>query len=88
MEFSKGAGFCFFSNAVVCSFRKHDAVGFMARCESCEHYKRFNREMDEEDVKMMDAIDKIHELSASFHRGEICEEEYRKRYFELDREAE
>lgn len=88
MEFSKGAGFCFFSNDVVCSFRKHDGFGFMARCEKCEHYLRINREMDEANAKMDDAVEKIHELSASFHRGEICEEEYRKRYFELDREAE
>ena len=80
---------CLFLLDVLCSFRRTEKVfGIMDRCLKCKHYLAFLKEMEEEDEKMMDVIDKIHELTATFHRGEIGEEEYRRRYFELDRESE
>lgn len=51
---------CVFLPDVLCSYRKDAKVGIMARCWKCPHFVRFEREMDEEDEKMMDEIDEIH----------------------------
>ena len=50
---------CFFLDDVLCSFRKTDACGVMDRCLKCPHYERFNREMQEQDERVMDEIDRI-----------------------------
>lgn len=50
---------CFFLPDVLCSFRKNENFGVMGRCQKCLHYKRFLREMAEEDERVMDEIDKI-----------------------------
>ena len=60
---------CFFLRDVLCSFRKNENSGFMNRCSKCPHYERFLREMDEEDERVMDEIDKIRKYG------------YRKRFF-------
>jgi hypothetical protein len=51
--------FCAFWDGVVCSFRKIEEFGVMARCFKCAHYKRFVAKMDEEDEQVMDEIDEI-----------------------------
>jgi hypothetical protein len=50
---------CVFLPDVLCSYRKDAKFGVMARCFECRHYRRFMREMDEEDAKVMDEIDEI-----------------------------
>ena len=50
---------CFFLPDVLCSFRNNENFAIMNRCLKCPHYKRFLREMDEEDERVMDEIDKI-----------------------------
>ena len=50
---------CAFLPDVFCSFRKSEKFALMDRCLKCPHYKRFEREMDEEDEKVMDEIEKI-----------------------------
>jgi hypothetical protein len=51
---------CLFSPDVVCSYVKSDKfVGVMNRCMKCRHYEEFLREMDEEDEKVMDEIDRM-----------------------------
>jgi len=50
---------CFFLPNVLCSFRKSEHFGVMSRCLKCPHFKRFEREMDEEDERVMDEIDEI-----------------------------
>lgn len=50
---------CFFLSDVLCSFRTNEKFGVMSRCLKCPHYRRFVREMDEEDERVMDEIDKI-----------------------------
>ena len=50
---------CLFWLDVLCSFRKYEKFGIMDRCLDCVHYKRFLREMDKEDQKVMDEIDEI-----------------------------
>ena len=50
---------CVFFDDVLCSFRKEEGSYVMGRCFKCSHYLRFEREMDEEDKKMMDEIDEI-----------------------------
>jgi len=50
---------CFFLLDVLCSFRKGERFGVMNRCFKCPHYRRFMREMEEEDVRVMDEIDRI-----------------------------
>ena len=54
---------CIFLLGVTCSFRK-DADDFrpMEMCFSCQYYKRFLKETQEEDVKVMDEIEKIHKF--------------------------
>jgi len=45
---------------VLCSYVKSEKfVGAMDRCMKCPHYLRFLREMDEEDEKVMDEIDRM-----------------------------
>ena len=50
---------CLFLSDVLCSFRVSEKVGVMDRCLRCSHYKRFLREMADEDEKVMSEIDKI-----------------------------
>jgi len=50
---------CVFFDDILCSYRKDVRSGVMGRCLKCCHYRRFEREMDEEDEKIMDEIDKI-----------------------------
>lgn len=52
--------FCLFFDDVFCRYSKilkKDRVGSV--CSRCEHYARFEREMDEEDERVMDEIDEI-----------------------------
>lgn len=50
---------CVFWDDVLCSYRKDVRSGVMGRCFKCRHYRRFEREIDEEDEKIMDEIDRI-----------------------------
>ena len=50
---------CMFLDDVLCSFRKSEKFGVMDRCMKCRHYEEFLREMDEEDEKVMDEIDRM-----------------------------
>jgi len=50
---------CVFSSHVSCSFRKSEKFGIMNRCLRCPHYKRFEREMDEEDARESAEIEDI-----------------------------
>jgi hypothetical protein len=43
----------------MCSFRRSEKVSYMDRCSNCPQFKRFEREMDEEDKKTMDEFDEI-----------------------------
>jgi len=51
---------CLFLLDVLCSYRKDEGFGVMARCFECSQYKRFMREMADEDERVMDEIDEIH----------------------------
>ena len=75
---------CFFLDDVLCSFRRSEKFGMMDRCESCEHYKRFNREMAEEEDKFFDGVDRAEKLRERYMKGEISEEEFRKGFLSLD----
>lgn len=48
---------CVLWKDVLCSYRKVLKFEFMDRCFTCPEYARFEREMDEEDERMMDEID-------------------------------
>lgn len=48
---------CVFWDDVSCSYRKDVRSGVMARCFECRYYRRFERETDEEDERIMDEID-------------------------------
>lgn len=74
---------------VLCAFRR-DADDFrpMARCFKCFYYKKFLRLMDEEDERVMDGIDRLHEIRERWERGEITEEEFRKQYDMIDRQMD
>jgi hypothetical protein len=49
---------CVFFPDVLCSSRKSEKFGIMNRCFKCPHYFRFMREMQEEDERVMDEIDR------------------------------
>jgi hypothetical protein len=51
---------CMFYDDVLCSYRKSEKFGVMDRCRKCRHYKRFLREMAEEDEKVMAEIDRMY----------------------------
>ena len=48
---------CSFFGDVLCSFRKSKKFAILDQCFKCPHYSRFEREMDEEDQRVMDEID-------------------------------
>jgi hypothetical protein len=48
---------CVFLNDVLCSFRKSDKFTILDKCSNCPHFTRFEREMGEEDQRIMDEID-------------------------------
>ena len=50
---------CFFLPDVLCSYRKTEEFGVMNRCQKCAHYARFWQEMDEEEEKFWNEVDKI-----------------------------
>jgi hypothetical protein len=49
---------CIFWDDVVCKHRKSETVTMMVRCWSCREFKRFVRQMDEADAKIMDENEK------------------------------
>lgn len=54
---------CLFYDDVFCPYskvRRENRVGSV--CLGCEHYERFQREMDEEDERVMDEIDEIRRM--------------------------
>lgn len=60
---------CVFSVDVLCSYHKDATFGVMNRCFKCPHYRRFEREMDEQDERIMDEIDEIRKHG--YLRGEL-----------------
>jgi hypothetical protein len=58
LEFSK-AGFCVFTNDVVCSYRKSVKVRMMDRCFECSELARFERKMEEEEEKFFNEVDEV-----------------------------
>ena len=50
---------CLFLLDVLCSYRKNEGYGVMDKCMRCRHYETFLREMDAEDAKIMDEIDRM-----------------------------
>ena len=58
MEFWK-RGFCVFVVDVLCSYQRYDKPVVLDRCLSCSHYLRANREIEEEEDKFFDEVDKI-----------------------------
>jgi hypothetical protein len=62
---------CMFWNDVLCSFRKYEKFGLMNRCLKCEHYLRFEREMDEEDQELDDYVREVEQNPDRYLRGEI-----------------
>ena len=51
---------CLFLPDILCSYVKSEkSVGVMDRCMECRHYEEFLRVMHEEDMKVMDEIDRM-----------------------------
>jgi len=50
---------CVFLRDVLCAFRKSERSYVMERCSTCEHYKRFEREMEEEEDEFFAEAEKI-----------------------------
>lgn len=58
-------GFCLFLPDVVCLYVESDKPTFMSRCEECPHYKRFVRDMENEDQEFWDEVDRIRKYGES-----------------------
>lgn len=54
---SGNVGECLFLDDVVCSYRTKAEWDVLDQCFECAHYKRWEREMDEEDERIMNEID-------------------------------
>ena len=50
---------CLFLLDVLCSFRKYEGFSIMDRCARCPHYERFMREMEEEDDKFWEEVERL-----------------------------
>ena len=50
---------CLFLLDVLCSFRKSEKSYIMNRCSECVHYKRFLKEMQEEEEEFFEEADRI-----------------------------
>jgi hypothetical protein len=60
-----------FFDDVLCSYRKDVRFGVMGRCLKCRHYRRFEREMDEADERIMNEIDEIRKNPETFSREDL-----------------
>jgi hypothetical protein len=61
---------CLFLLDVLCSHRKTEQFGIMARCFKCPHYVRFTREMDKEDEKMDKEVEDAFANPEKYLRGQ------------------
>lgn len=52
---------CVLWDDVTCRYRKSEKVLVMVRCWHCREFRRFVREMGEDDAKIMDDIEKERE---------------------------
>lgn len=55
---------CVFLNDVKCPYRKNMKQYVLRQCEVCSHRERFEREMEEEDERIMNEIDEIRRTGA------------------------
>ncbi len=63
---------CVLLENVSCPFRKSERFGIMNRCLNCPVLKRLEREMDEEDERVMDEIDRVRsKLEGSLARSNL-----------------
>lgn len=51
---------CVFWKDVSCPFVKSSEFHVMDRCESCREYQRFNDDMEEEDLRVMEEVEEEH----------------------------
>ena len=51
--------FCLFLVDVLCSFRKSEKFYIMNRCFECPHYKRFLKEMQDEEDEFFEECERI-----------------------------
>jgi hypothetical protein len=68
IPFSKGAGFCWIYNSVLCSYQKSGSEGYMERCERCSHFIRAEHDSDEEDEAENREVEEV------FRRFPVSEE--------------
>jgi len=57
LPISKGAGFCWIYNSVLCSYQKSGGEGYIERCAGCSEFIRAERDADEEDEATNREID-------------------------------
>jgi len=62
---------CAFLPDVLCSYRKDAKFGIMARCFKCPHYRRFEREMDEEDEEDARFVEWVEKHPDRYLNGEL-----------------
>ena len=68
MSVEKKLLFCFFLPNVICSFRTSEKSGLMDRCLKCPYYVKFLREMEEEEDKFWEEVDRIRKYGYSGRR--------------------
>jgi len=68
LPFSKGAGFCWIYNSVLCSYQKSGGEGYIERCKECSEFIRAEHDSDEEDEAENREVEEV------FRRFPVSEE--------------
>jgi hypothetical protein len=62
---------CVVLDGVLCSYRKDMRVSVMSRCFKCRHFRRFEREMAEEDEDEARFVEEVWKHPDRYLRGEL-----------------
>jgi len=68
LPISKGAGFCWIYNSVLCSYQKSGGEGYIERCKGCSEFIRAEHDSDEEDEAENREVEEV------FRRFPVSEE--------------
>lgn len=83
---------CKFLDGVVCphkrTARQRKRFSVNRFCFTCPYYGQYVTIMEEEDDRIMDGIDRLHEIRERFDRGKISEGEFHRLYDLINREMD
>ena len=60
---------CLYELDVLCAFRTSEKQMHMKRCETCTYYKRFVKDMEDEEEEFFEEVDRIREHGWDFGKS-------------------